>query len=100
MLTLILIDPKNASLEWMLMGLLGMSFLDLVGSDDALGEIASNVAHRALNIEFAPVTNSGVTPDRLLQRIRSSTIPRVAEEADISGDLTHSLVQAVDDLGL
>ncbi|KAA0578814.1 hypothetical protein FZ983_15815 [Azospirillum sp. B21] len=77
-----------------------MSFLDLVASDDTLAEIASNVAHSALHIEFAPVTNSGVTPDQLLNRIRSSTISRISNESDISGDLSHTLVQAVDDLGL
>lgn len=63
-------------------------------------EIASNVAHRALNVGFAPVTNSGVTPDQLLTRIRASSIPRMADERDISADLSHSLVQAVNDLGI
>ncbi|AWK89920.1 hypothetical protein [Azospirillum thermophilum] len=77
-----------------------MSFLDLVNSEDSLNRIAAEVAHRALHETFAPVTNSGVTPDQLLARIRSSTIAQVAGQTDISGDLSRTLVQAVDELGL
>lgn len=77
-----------------------MSFSDLVASDEALTIIATEVAHRALNEEFSPVTNSGLTPMQLMNRIQNSTIPQMATASDISNDLSRSLVEAVEELGL
>jgi hypothetical protein len=76
------------------------SFLDLIESDEALDVICTDIARRALRDEFSPVTNAGVTPGQLMDRIRASTISQMASAEDISDDLSRSLVQAVEDLGI
>lgn len=78
-----------------------MSFLELASSGAELSQIAEGIAHRALNEPFAPITNSGVTPEQLLKRMRSTTIVEKARNGSvIAGDLSEALVQAIDDLKL
>lgn len=73
-----------------------MNLEELVKNPDLLKKVSADIANKVENTGFKAVSNTGLTPDQLMSRIKNFSIDTVGATRD---PMAKTLVDAVKDFG-